>query len=141
MIEKWRTVLWSVALFAVTFGLALWLGPVLRGDDGPDQAHVADGALSVRDMLLVPNDEDITVTGFVFVDQHGEVLLCPERTRGEPAFCDGIAIPVVGLDTSRLDLRRGVTPNGNPWAWSADEVTLLGSHRFSIFDARDVLPS
>jgi hypothetical protein len=44
------------------------------------------------------------------------------------------------LDLSRLALLRGTTPKGNPWAWSDGPVSLLGSRRGAVFDARDVLP-
>ena len=94
-----------------------WTLVVTDGDpgDGP--------GISVADALTHgPTDDIVTVSGALFVDADGTVLLCDAIAESFPPQCGGDRIEVTGLDLSTVaDLQEA---NGVRWA---EGVTLLGS--------------
>ncbi len=133
-----RVLVQSVVSAALGFAVvALILVVFFDGDAGPDVADVAEDALSVQEVLeLVAPEEQVVVTGYVFVGERRSIL-CSARDREDPPYCEGVAIDLVGLDPSRLDL---AVPDDAP-AWSRDEVTVAGSYRPGQLSVTEVLQS
>lgn len=130
-----RVLVESVLAAAVGFGAVALVFVFLVGDDGSDRADVPDGAIGVDEAVtLGSRSEDIVVTGYVFVGDD-RAILCSGRDDEEPPFCDGAAIELENLDTSRLDL---VVPDDAP-AFSRDEVTLAGSYSLAALTVREIL--
>lgn len=130
-----RVVVESVIAAAIGFaGVALVL-VLLRPDPEGEVADVPEGSVAVDEVTtLGSRRQDVVVTGFVFVGEERSVL-CSGRDDGDPPFCDGTAIELRGLDTSRLDL---VVPDDAP-AYSREEVTLAGSYSLAALDVREIL--
>jgi hypothetical protein len=79
--------------------------------------------LSVADALTHgPTDDIVQVTGALFVNADGTVLLCDAIAESFPPQCGGNRIVVEGLDLSSVD---GMQTEGDV-RW-AESVTLLGS--------------
>ncbi len=93
-----------------------WTLVITDGDpgDGP--------GISVADALTHgPTDDIVTVSGALFVDADGTVLLCDAIAESFPPQCGGERIEVEGLDLTTIELEEA---NGVRWA---EGVTLLGS--------------
>lgn len=132
-----RTIVESVVAFAISFAAVALVLVLIRGSDDDGAADVADGAISVDEVIALGGEGgDVVLTGFVFVGEERSIL-CSARTDDDPPFCDGNAIDLDGLDTSRLDL---VVPEGAP-AYSRDEVTLAGRYRLTTLAVREILQS
>jgi hypothetical protein len=69
-----------------------------------------------------PTDDIVSVTGALFVDADGTVLLCDAIAESFPPQCGGDRIAVVGLDLATVDSLQEA--NGVQWA---EGVVLLGS--------------
>jgi hypothetical protein len=93
-----------------------WTLVITDGDPGD-----APG-ISVADALTHgPTDDIVTVSGALFVDADGTVLLCDAIAESFPPQCGGERIEVDGLDLATVELEEA---NGVRWA---EGVTLLGS--------------
>jgi hypothetical protein len=94
-----------------------WTLVIIDGDpgDGP--------GISVADALTHgPTDDIVTVSGALFVDADGTVLLCDAIAESFPPQCGGDRMEVTGLDLATVaDLQEA---NGVRWA---EGVTLRGS--------------
>lgn len=136
-----RTIVQSVIAAAIGFAVVALVLVFLRSGDGVDEAEVAPDALSVREAVALPGGRAaIAVTGFVFVGEN-RTILCSART-GDPSYCDGSAIDLVGLDPNRLDLvfPDATDDNGDPYPpYSRDEVTVLGDYRLGALRVTDIL--
>lgn len=131
-----RTIGLSIAAFAVTLGLALWIGSALRSD-GPDVAESDDEALSIDDAIGRPAGEKIAVRGYVFFDEQAGDVLCSSRT-GDPPECGGNTFRLEGIDPTRLELE--FARDTSRWdAWSTDAVVLLGTRRGGTLVVEDIL--
>jgi hypothetical protein len=96
-------------------------GPVLVVVDGRDTPD--SGGISVADAIgHQPTDDIVLVTGALFVDADGTVLLCDAIAESFPPQCGGERIRVEGLDLARVAGLQEA--NGVRWA---EGVTLLGS--------------
>ena len=93
--------------------------PVLVISDG----DAGDAGLSVADALgHQATDDLVSVTGALFVDADGGVLLCDAIAESFPPQCGGARIGVDGLDLSTVpDLQE---ESGVQWA---ESVVLVGS--------------
>ncbi len=103
--------------------------PSAPADDGwtlviADGNGPGDGpGLSVADALTHgPTDDMVSVTGALFVNADGTVLLCDAIAESFPPQCGGDRIIVEGLDLSTVE---GLQTEGDV-RW-AESVTLLGS--------------
>ena len=93
--------------------------PVLVIVDG----QVEGPGLSVAEALgHQPTDDIVTVSGALFVNPDGTVLLCDAIAESFPPQCGGERIRVTGLD---LDAVPGLQTEGQV-SW-AEGITLLGS--------------
>ena len=93
-----------------------WTLVITDGDpgDGP--------GISVAEALTHgPTDDIVAVTGALFVDPDGTVLLCDAIAESFPPQCGGDRLEVDGLDLTTIELEEA---NGVQWA---EGVTLLGS--------------
>jgi hypothetical protein len=79
--------------------------------------------LSVAEALTHgPTDDQVTVTGALFVDPDGSIQLCDAIAESFPPQCGGERIEVQGLNLAAVaDLQQA---NGVRWA---ESVTLFGS--------------
>jgi len=93
--------------------------PVLVISDG----DAGDAGLSVADALgHQATDDLVSVTGALFVDPDGGVLLCDAIAESFPPQCGGARIAVDGLDLSTVpDIQE---ESGVQWA---ESVVLVGS--------------
>ena len=94
-----------------------WTLVIADGDpgDGP--------GISVSEALTHgPTDDIVTVTGALFVDADGTVLLCDAIAESFPPQCGGDRIAVDGLDLATVAGLQEA--NGVRWA---EGVVLLGS--------------
>ncbi len=94
-----------------------WTLVITDGDpgDGP--------GVSVSEALTHgPTDDIVTVTGALFVDADGTVLLCDAIAESFPPQCGGDRIAVDGLDLATVAGLQDA--NGVQWA---EGVVLLGS--------------
>lgn len=134
---KLRVIVQSVVSAIIGFAMVALIMVVLFDGDGGQTADVADGAISVEDIVtLVEPDQKVAVTGFVFVGQR-RTILCSARNDDDPPYCEGAAIDLLNLDPNRLDL---AIPDDAP-AYSRDEVTLLGDYRVGVLTVTEVLQS
>ena len=107
----------------------------LRPDDEIDRADVPEDALGVDEVVLLGSqEEEVVVTGFVFVGDERSVL-CAARDEEDPPFCSGTTIMLENLDAGRLDL---VVPDDAP-AYSRGEVTLAGTYALATLQVREIL--
>jgi hypothetical protein len=89
---------------------------IVAGDPGDDGLTVAQA------IEHQPTDDIVAVTGALFANADGSVLLCDAIAESFPPQCGGARIRVEGLD---LDAVEGLQVEGDV-AW-AEAVTLLGS--------------
>ena len=89
---------------------------------------IVDGAVEGPGMTVAealghqPTDDIVTVSGALFVDADGTVLLCDAIAESFPPQCGGERIRVEGLDVAAVP---GLQTEGEV-SW-AEGVTLLGS--------------
>lgn len=132
---KLRVLVESVVAAIIGFAVVALVLVFLRPDDPGERADVAEGAVSVDEVVtLGSRTQDVVVTGFVFVGKERAVL-CTSRDDDEPPFCAGNAITLENLDTGRLDLE---FPDDAP-AYSRNEVTLAGSYSLATLTVREIL--
>ncbi len=81
---------------------------------------VDDPAVQVRDALAA--DGPVRVSGSLFVDADGAVLLCAAMAESFPPQCGGERLEVIGLDLDDLDLE-----GANGVRWSEVPVELVGT--------------
>lgn len=93
-----------------------WALVIADGEPGDGPGMSVAGALTHG-----PTDDLVTITGFLFADADGTVMLCEMILESFPPQCGGERIAVDGLDLSTLELEEA---NGVRWA---EGVTLLGS--------------
>lgn len=130
-----RLVVESVIAGAIGFAAVALVLVLLAPDPQGEVADVPDGSIGVDEVTaLGSRRQDVVVSGFVFVGDERAVL-CSGRDDGDPPFCDGTAIELRGLDTSRLDL---VVPQDAP-AYTRDEVTLAGSYALAALEVEEIL--
>jgi hypothetical protein len=92
-----------------------WTLVIVEGQPG-------DAGISVADAFgHGPTDDIVAVTGALFVDADGTVLLCDAIAESFPPQCAGARMAVEGLDLTTVELEEA---NGVGWA---EGVTLLGS--------------
>ncbi|HEX7172896.1 MAG TPA: hypothetical protein VF365_09850 [Candidatus Limnocylindria bacterium] len=93
--------------------------PVLVVADG----EITDPGMSVADALgHRATDDLVTVSGALFVDADGTVLLCDAIAESFPPQCGGERIVVEGLDLDAI----GTLQTEGEVSW-AEGMTLLGS--------------
>lgn len=93
--------------------------PVLVIADGP----ISEPGITVADALgHRATDDLVTVSGALFVNADGTVLLCDAMAESFPPLCGGDRIRVQGLDLSSV---AGLQTEGQV-SW-AEGVTLFGS--------------
>ena len=132
-----RVAVESLVAGLISFALVALVFVVLRPGDDTEEADVAEDAIGVDDLLaLGSRQQDVVVTGFVFVGEERAVL-CAARDEEDPPFCSGTTITLEQLDTSRLDL---VVPDDAP-AYSRHEVTLAGRYGLATLTVREILGS
>ena len=132
-----RTLVESLVAGVIAFAVVALVLVYLRPDDGVDRADVPDGSVGVDEVVtLGSRDQEVVVTGFVFVGDERAVL-CEARDDEDPPFCSGTTIDLDGLDTGRLDLE---VPDDAP-AYSRGEVTLAGTYRLATLEVREILGS
>ena len=132
-----RVIVRSVVSAVIGFALVALILVVFFDRTGNETADVADGAISVEDIIsLVDPDQRVAVTGFVFVGERRSIL-CSARNDDDPPYCEGVSIDLQNLDPNRLDL---AIPDDAP-AYSRDEVTLLGDYRVGVLSVSEVLQS
>jgi len=93
-----------------------WTLVITDGDpgDGP--------GISVSEALTHgPTDDIVTVTGALFVNADGTMLLCDAIAESFPPQCGGDRLEVAGLDLTTIELEEA---DGVRWA---EAVVLLGS--------------
>lgn len=132
---KLRVVVESIVAGVIGFALVALIIVFLRPDDPVDTADVAEGAISVDEVVqLGSRTEEVVVTGFVFIGDE-RAILCTARDDEDPPFCSGNAITLENLDPSRLDL---VIPDDAP-AYSRGEVTVAGTYSLATLTVRELL--
>ena len=89
---------------------------IVDGEPGDDGLTVAQA------IEHQPTDDIVAVTGALFANADGTVLLCDAIAESFPPQCGGARIRVEGLDLDTID---GLQVEGEV-AW-AEGVTLLGS--------------
>ena len=88
---------------------------------------ITDGDIDGRGISVAealthgPTDDIVAVTGALFVDADGTVLLCDAIAESFPPQCGGDRLEVAGLDLTTIELEEA---NGMRWA---EGVVLLGS--------------
>jgi hypothetical protein len=93
-----------------------WTLVITDGEPG------AGPGISVSEALTHgPTDDIVLVTGALFVNADGTVLLCDAIAESFPPQCGGDRIAVDGLDLATVELEEA---NGVRWA---EGVVLLGS--------------
>lgn len=132
---KLRVLVESVVAAIIGFAIVALVIVFLQPDDPQDRADVADGAISVDEVVaLGSRREQVVVTGFVFIGDERAVL-CTARDDGDPPFCAGNAITLENLDPNRLDL---VVPDDAP-AYSRREVTVAGTYSLATLSVREIV--
>lgn len=128
----------SLAVLLVLIGCAAPSGPddPVNSDDTPPPAangggdpvlvvadgEPGDGGISVEEAIgHVPPDDIVAVTGALFVEPDGTVLLCDAIAESFPPQCGGARLVVEGLELEGVELQ-----SANDVRW-AESVTLLGS--------------
>jgi hypothetical protein len=93
-----------------------WTLVIVDGDADGHGISVSEG------VTHGPTDDIVSVTGALFVNADGTVLLCDAIAESFPPQCGGDRIAVVGLDLATVDSLQEA--NGVQWA---EGVVLLGS--------------
>ncbi len=133
--SRLKIIVQSVVSAAIGFALVALILVVFFRGDGDETADVADGAISVEDVLsLVDPGQKVAVTGFVFVGER-RTILCSARNDDDPPYCEGASIDLRNLDPNRLDL---AIPGDAP-AYSRGEVTVAGDYTPGLLVVTDVL--
>ena len=123
-----RLVLTSVALLTLVACTSGQMSDAGSGNEPPVAGNPADGTLTISDapVDLLPltvrdaldaGDAAVLVSGSLFVDSEGGVLLCEAIAESFPPQCGGERLRVVGLDLEALDLEEA---NGVRWMESID---------------------
>ncbi len=123
-----RFVLTSVALLTLVACSSGQMSGAGSGDEPPVAGNPAAGTLTTSDapVDLLPltvrdaldaGDAAVLVSGSLFVDSEGGVLLCEAIAESFPPQCGGERLRVVGLDLEALDLHEA---NGVRWMESID---------------------
>lgn len=93
-----------------------WTLAIVDGDPGEGPGMSVSEALTHG-----PTDDIVTVSGALFVNADGTVLLCDAIAESFPPQCAGDRLEVEGLDPTSIELEEA---NGVRWA---ERVVLLGS--------------
>ena len=132
---KLRVLVESLVAATIGFAVVALVLVFLRPDDPVDRADLADGAISVDQVVALGSRvEEVVITGYVFIGDERAVL-CNGRDKEDPPFCSGTTITLENLDPSRLDL---VVPDDAP-AYSRREVTFAGTYTLATLSVREIL--